>query len=102
MAAIQIDIKGHGNVPDETVATFRACVQALVDAGAAVDFPFRVDFSPAEDPVPAVSEVLTAPPPPAVPDPPAPPDTAALERPQPRRAVPAPLVAKDQENKEAQ
>lgn len=76
MTPIQIEIKGHGNVPDDAVAVFRERVLALIAAGAAVGFPFRVDFSPAADPIPPVV---------AAPSTPAAPEAVVLEQsPAPR------------------
>jgi hypothetical protein len=92
MAAIQISIRGQGNVPDASVAEIRARVTALVkactDAGAPENF-LRVDFAPATNPV--VEAPPAAPPqapPPAPSAPVVPFEAAVLERPQPRvRAV---------------
>lgn len=51
MAAFQLAIKGHGNVPDEAVASLRHRVMALVEEAAVVGVALRVDFAPAVDPV---------------------------------------------------
>ena len=102
MAAIQISIRGQGNVPDSAVAEIRtrvkALVQACMDAGAPEHF-LRVDFSPADDPALSVAAapLAHAPAEPPVAEPVVaemPFEAAVLERPHPtgRAAVVPPTV----------
>lgn len=89
MAAIQLAVSGHGNVPDEAVALLRARVSALVAEATRIGLPLRIDFSPAADPVPlsttGTGTTQSAPVVAATP----PVEAAVLDRPQPRgRRVP--------------